>query len=256
MAAEALIDLSGKVFVVTGGNGGIGLGIARGVARAGGSVAIWARRPKESADAVAELESLGARAVAYPCDVADEERVDACMQETLADFGRLDGLVANAGVSSPQRFVDMPTDVWRRVLAVNLDGAFYCLRAAARRLVEQGDGGALVGVSSTSAIHGAPGQEHYAASKAAMEAVMRSLAVELARYRVRANSLLPGWTITELTAPGRQNEKFVANTTYRTPVRRWATPDEFEVIGAFLCDPSLTFHTGASMVVDGGYTVF
>lgn len=254
--AEALIDLTGKVFVITGGNSGIGLGIARGVARAGGSVAIWARRVKESAVAVAELEALGARAVAYPCDVTDESRVDACLAETLRDFGRLDGLVANSGTSGRHAFVDMPTEDWRHVLAVNLDGAFYCLRAAARQLVAQGEGGALVGMSSVSSIHGAPGQQHYAASKAAMEAVMRSLAVELARHRIRCNSLLPGWTHTPLTEPGRQNEKFVANTTSRTPVRRWAAPEDFEVIGAFLCDPTITFHTGASLVVDGGYTVF
>lgn len=106
-------------------------------------------------------------------------------------------------------------------------------------------------MSSVSAIHGDPGPEHYAASKSALEAVMRSLAVELARYGIRCNSLLPGWTTTGLTAAGWENEKFLANTTARTPVRRWTSPADFEVIGAFLCDRSLSFHTGTSMVVDG-----
>jgi NAD(P)-dependent dehydrogenase (short-subunit alcohol dehydrogenase family) len=150
----------------------------------------------------------------------------------------------------------MPLDEWHRVLQVNLDGAFLCLREAARVLVQQGQGGSLVGVSSTSAIHGAPGQEHYAASKTALLGVMRSLAVELARHQIRCNSLLPGWTETELTAAAMTHEKFMAATTGRTPVRRWATLHDFETVGAFLADPTLIFHTGDSMVVDGGYTVF
>jgi NAD(P)-dependent dehydrogenase (short-subunit alcohol dehydrogenase family) len=114
----------------------------------------------------------------------------------------------------------------------------------------------LVGVSSTSAIHGAPGQEHYSASKTALLGVMRSLAVELARHQIRCNSLLPGWTETELTAAAMTHENFMAATTGRTPVRRWATLHDFETVGAFLADPTLIFHTGDSMVVDGGYTVF
>ena len=129
-------------------------------------------------------------------------------------------------------------------------------REAARVLVSQGEGGSLVGVSSTSAIHGAPGQEHYATSKTAMLAMMRSLAVELARYGVRCNSLVPGWTETELTAPALGNAKFMETTTKRTPVRRWAASRDFETVGAFLADPALSFHTGDSLVVDGGYTVF
>jgi len=150
----------------------------------------------------------------------------------------------------------MPFAEWRNVMKVNLDGAFLCLREAARVLVRQEQGGSLVGVSSTSSIHGAPGQEHYAASKTAMLGMMRSLAVELARHRIRCNSLIPGWTETDLTASARENQKFIDNTTKRTPVRRWATPSDFETVGAFLADPTLTFHTGDNLVVDGGYTVF
>ncbi len=133
------------------------------------------------------------------------------------------------------------------MLHVNLDGAFLCLREAARVLVSQGQGGSLVGVSSTSAIDGAPGQQHYAASKTALLAVMRGLAVELARHMVRCNSLLPGWTDTELLAGAKTHEKFVTATIQRTPVRWWATLHDFETVGAFLGDPSLVFHTGDSM---------
>ena len=251
-----MIDLSGRVVIVTGGNSGIGLGIARGVARAGASVALWSRRAERNAEAVAELEGLGATAAGVRCDVSDEDNVAGAMRQTLDRFGRLDCLVANAGTAGKQPFTDMSLQEWHRVLQVNLDGAFLCLREAARVLVRQGQGGSLVGVSSTSAIDGAPGQQHYAASKTALLAVMRGLAVELARHRVRCNSLLPGWTDTELLAEAKTQEKFVTATISRTPVRRWATLHDFETVGAFLADPSLTFHTGDSMVVDGGYTIF
>jgi len=240
-----VIDLSGRVVIVTGGNSGIGLGIARGVARAGASIAIWSRRAERNA-----------AAIGIQCDVSDEGAVAGAMRATLDRFGRLDCLVANAGTAGKQPFTDMSLAEWHRVLQVNLDGAFLCLREAARVLVRQGQGGSLVAVSSTSAIDGAPGQQHYAASKTALLAVMRALAVELARHQVRCNSLLPGWTDTELLAGAKTHEKFVTATIGRTPVRRWATPHDFETVGAFLADPSLIFHTGDSMVVDGGYTIF
>ncbi len=251
-----MIDLSGRVVVVTGGNSGIGLGIARGAARAGASVAIWSRRAERNAEAVAQLEGLGAEALGVVCDVGDEASVSAAMAATLERFGRLDSLVANAGISGPQPFHEMTLDEWHRVMGINLDGAFLSLRAGAKVLVEQGEGGSLVGVSSTSAFFGAPGQQHYAASKTAMLAMMRGLAVELARHRVRCNSLIPGWTDTELTAPAKTYEKFVNATTQRTPVRRWGDLHDFEVVGAFLVDPTLSFHTGDSIVVDGGYSIF
>jgi hypothetical protein len=141
-------------------------------------------------------------------------------------------------------------------MAVNLDGAFLCFRAATRVLVDQGEGGALVGVSSTSAIHGAPANQAYSSSKAALLSMVRGLAVELARHGIRANSVMPGWTETDMTAPLFGWEKFMAATTARTPVRRWGTPDDFGAAAVFLCDPTQTFHTGDCLVVDGGYTVF
>ena len=136
-----MIDLSGRVVIVTGGNSGIGLGIARGVARAGASVAVWSRRHERNLTAVAELEQLGATAIAVQCDVSDEDKVAGAMRETLDRFGRLDCLVANAGTTGKQSFTDMPLGEWHRVLQVNLDGAFLCLREAARVLVGQGQGG-------------------------------------------------------------------------------------------------------------------
>jgi hypothetical protein len=252
-----MVDLTGKAFVVTGGNGGIGLGMAEGIVLAGGDVAIWARDAEKNAAAVQRLEALGGKAVAYVCDVADEESVVSTMRQSVADLGRCDGLFANAGRNGTGTpFIDLPLSEWRAVMAVNLDGVFLCLREAAKFLVEQQQGGSLIAVSSTSAIHGAAGNEAYGASKTALNGLVRALAVALARHKIRVNSLLPGWTITEMATGSYDNDRFRDVTTKRTPVRRWADPDEFREIGAFLADPTQTFHTGQEICVDGGYTVF
>jgi NAD(P)-dependent dehydrogenase (short-subunit alcohol dehydrogenase family) len=252
-----MIDLHGRVFVITGGNGGIGLALGEGIVDAGGAVAIWGRDADKNAAAVAALEARGGTARAYMCDVADEDRVVETMRQSREEFGRLDGCFANAGhggIVSP--IVDLTLDDWRTVMSVNLDGAFLTLREAARHLIDQGGGGSLVTISSTSSIHGAAGNQAYGTSKTALNGLMRALAVELARHRIRVNSLLPGWTITELAAAPYANDRFRDATIHRTPVRRWAEPSEFREVGAFLADPSLTYHTGQEVCVDGGYTIF
>ena len=250
-------DLSGKAFVVTGGNGGIGLGMAEGIAEAGGAVAIWARNEEKNTDAVRALQDIGGEAKSYICDVSNEEEVIRTLALTVKDFGRVDGLFANAGrggTGTP--LVDTSLEDWRKVMAVNLDGVFLCLREASRQLISQGSGGSLVAVSSTSAIHGAAGNEAYGTAKTAVTGLVRALAVSLARFQIRVNCLLPGWTVTELASPAFENEYFREVTTKRTPVRRWADPREFKEVGAFLADPSQTFHTGQQVCVDGGYTIF
>jgi NAD(P)-dependent dehydrogenase (short-subunit alcohol dehydrogenase family) len=252
-----LIDLRGKVFVVTGGNGGIGLGIAEGIVLSGGSVVVWGRKPAKNAEAVERLRALGGRAESYVCDVTREEQVTETMKRSITDLGRLDGLFANAGRGgSGTRFIDLPLEQWRAVMSVNLDGTFLTLREAARALVDQGEGGSLVAVSSTSAIHGSAGNEAYGTSKTAVNGLVRALAVALARHRIRVNALLPGWTLTELSRNAYANDDFRNATVKRTPVRRWADPSEYREVGAFLADPSQTFHTGQEVCVDGGYTVF
>ena len=252
-----MIDLSGKVFVVTGGNGGIGLGMAEGVVLSGGAVSVWGRNEDKNAQAVATLEALGGTASSFVCDVSDQRQVDDVLARTVDGHGRIDGLFANAGrggTGTP--FLDLTLEEWRSVMAVNLDGVFLTLQAAARQLVEQGDGGSLVAVSSTSAIHGAANNEAYGTAKTGLNGLVRALAVGLARHRIRVNSLLPGWTITELASGGYESDVFRTATIKRTPVRRWAEPSEFREVGAFLADPSQTYHTGQEVCVDGGYTVF
>jgi NAD(P)-dependent dehydrogenase (short-subunit alcohol dehydrogenase family) len=254
--------LDGHVAVVTGGNRGIGLGLAEGLVAAGATVALWARDEARNAEACGHLDKLGGgveggrRALGVRCDVSDEAQVAEAMRRTLAETGKVDSLFANAGVGGVAPFVDMSFAEWRRVMAINLDGAFLTLREAARHLVERGEGGSLVAISSVSAVHGAPNMEHYAASKTAILALVRGLAVELARHRVRCNAILPGWTETEMLEPGRSNQRWVDATIRRTPVRRWGVPSDFRDIAAYLADPAPVFHTGDSIVIDGGYTVF
>lgn len=251
-----MIDLTGHVSVVTGGNGGIGLGIALALAEAGADVAIWGRDEEKNGRARAQLEATGRRVVALRCDVADEAQVIGAMAETLGALGQVDSLFANAGIGGYAPFHQMSLAEWRRVTSVDLDGAFLTLREGARHMVERGEGGSLVAISSVSAIHGAPGMQHYAASKAGLLAMVRGMAVELARHRIRCNSILPGWTETDMLDRSAANPKFVESTTKRTPLRRWGTPEDVGRAAVFLADPSNLFHTGDSLVVDGGYSIF
>jgi NAD(P)-dependent dehydrogenase (short-subunit alcohol dehydrogenase family) len=252
------LDLTGKVALVTGGNGGIGLGMARSLAEAGADVAIWGTSAAKNAQAQAELERTGRRVLALECDVGDETAVIAAFDRTVQVLGRVDGCFANAGVSGRgvSSFLDMTTEEWNRVLRVNLHGAFYTFRTAAKHMVHRGEGGVLVGTASLAAIEAAPRSEHYAASKGAMISMVRAMAVEFARHRVRAHAILPGWIETDMTANAIGNPKFHGNVLPRIPMRRWGTGSDFGGIAVYLMSDASAYHTGDSFVIDGGYSLF
>ena len=185
-------QLDGRVAVVTGGNGGVGFGLAEALLDAGATVEIWGRNEAKTAAALDRLASPDRPNVsARPCDVADEAQVERALAETVAEHGRIDVMVANAGLGRFAPLLDTSLDDWRHVTATDLDGVFLCFREAARHMKEQG-GGALVAISSISALHGTPRHAAYAASKAGILGLVRSAAVELARYGIRVERAAPG----------------------------------------------------------------
>jgi NAD(P)-dependent dehydrogenase (short-subunit alcohol dehydrogenase family) len=253
-------DLSGKVALVTGGNSGIGVGMAEGLAAAGADVAIWGRSEKKLSAAEEQLRRHGGRVLARAIDVSDPEAVAAAMRECVTELGRLDAVFANAGIGRGGPFLDLQEADYRAVLGTNLDGVVWTLREAARHMVERAEagdrGGSLVAVSSLAAIEGAARSEAYAASKGAITALVRALAVEFARYGIRANSVLPGWITTPLSEAGQSNPTFVGKVLPRIPARRWGSPEDFAGIAVYLASDASVYHSGDSLVIDGGYAVF
>lgn len=260
-----LFDCRGKVTLVTGGNGGIGLGFARGVAKMGGDIAIWARNADKNAVAKADLEAAGAgRVETYQVDVASEEAIVAGYAQLLADFGRVDCVFANSGRASKSRSVlTLDAAEWHDLLAVNLHGAFFTLREGAKAMVARAEGGepggSLVYCGSLSMFHGIAGINNYAASKGGMGAVMRGMASELGKYGIRANTIAPGYVKTgigggdEISAEMQARMAAVdAHFSAKTPIKRAGSIEDFEGIGAYLASDASSFHSGDTIVIDGG----
>jgi len=258
MAYKAF-DLSGKTALITGGNSGIGLGMAEALAQAGASVCVWGTNAEKNKKALEKLKAHGAKAIALHCDVGDENEVETRFEETVKALGPVHACFANAGVSgraNVKSFTEMDADEWKRVTRVNLDGAFYTLRAAARHIVGHGKGGALVGTASLAAISGQPRGEHYAATKGGLISMIRALAVEFARHGIRANAILPGWIETAMTEKALNWDKFRDKVLPRVPVRRWGKPEDFGAIAVYLVSDASSYHTGDTFLIDGGYSLF
>ena len=253
-------DLTGRGAVVTGGNGGIGYGMARGLLAAGASVAVWGSNPDKTEQAKIKLAAEcgdASRVHAMVCDVGDESQVDAAFAASVAALGQVDACFANAGVSGKgTALMDMPLQEFQRVQRINVEGVFLTFRAAARHMVAHGQGGSLVATASTAALEGAARNCHYGASKGAVTSLVRALAMELARHRIRVNSILPGWIVTEMTERSVANDKFASAVMPRIPARRWGEIDDFSGIAVYLASQASGYATGEQFVIDGGYTKF
>jgi NAD(P)-dependent dehydrogenase (short-subunit alcohol dehydrogenase family) len=254
-------DLTGRVALVTGGNGGIGLGMAEALAQAGAGVEIWGTNAEKNAAALESLKAHGTKVSARIVDVSTEANVVAGFNATLAEHGRVDACFANAGVSNRWKsFLDIGGEDYRRVMAINLDGMIWTMREACRHMkarAEAGDpGGSIVAVGSLGALFGAPRNQDYTATKAAVISVTNGIAVEFARYGVRANSMLPGWTATGMTDAAQASDVFNEHVIGRVPYRRWGRPEEFGGIAVYLASDASSFHNGDAILIDGGYSKF
>jgi len=247
-----MFDLTGKVAIVTGGNGGIGLGIAKGLAGAGASVVVAGRDAKKSADAVA---ALGPKAIALPVDVADKASIEALVAETVKRFGRLDILVANAGVTVRKPPQDLTDEEWDHVLNVNLTGVFQSCRAAYPHMKAAG-GGKIITIGSMMSIFGAPFGAAYGATKGGVVQMTRAMATAWAPDNIQVNAILPGWIDTAMTQGARSYVPTLHQSVLeRTPAGRWGAPEDFSGIAVFLAAPASDFVTGTAIPVDGGYSI-
>ena len=244
---KGIFDLSEKVALITGGNGGIGLGMAEGLAECGASIAIWGRNKEKNEESKNLLSKYSIEVETYEVDVSQEKEVINNVKSVLNDFGRIDSVFANAGMNVfGGSFEEMDTDAYRKVLSVNLDGVFFTLRETTKHMVERakdGDiGGSVVGVASLAGIEGAAKTQPYSASKGGIISMIKGIAVEHARYGIRANTILPGWIATDMTTINQNNQKFTDKVISRVPMRRWGEPKDFCGIAAYLASDASAYH--------------
>jgi 2-dehydro-3-deoxy-D-gluconate 5-dehydrogenase len=250
-----LFDLSGRVAVVTGGNGGIGLGMALGMARAGAAIVVAGRDAAKNRAAVAEIQGLGAQASAIAVDVLKEDSCRALVADTMQAHGRLDILVNNAGMSIRKQPEQYTLAEWHTVLDSNLTSAFLCSQAAYPGM-KKGGAGKIINIGSMMSIFGAPFATAYAASKGGMVQMTKSMATAWAKDNIQVNAILPGWIDTALTRRAREQIAGLHDSVLkRTPAGRWGMPDDFAGIAVFLAAQASDFVTGAAITVDGGYSV-
>ena len=250
-----LFDLKGRVAVVTGGNGGIGLGMARGLAAAGAAVAVVGRDAAKSKRAVSELAALGVPAEAVEADVSQEDAVRAATARVAERFGRVDILVNNAGINIRKAPQEYSLAEWRQVLDTNLTSAFLLSQAVYPLMKRQG-GGKIINIGSMMSIFGAAFAGHYAASKGGIVQFTRATASAWARDNIQVNAVLPGWIDTDLTRNARAQVTSLHDSILaRTPAGRWGVAEDLAGIAVFLGGPASDFVTGTAIPVDGGYSI-
>lgn len=251
----SLFDLTGRVAVVTGGNGGIGLGMAEGLAAAGATVVLAARNKEKLAAAVETIQTRGGKAASCDVDVTSRESVDAMVQHVADQFGSLDIMVANAGTNIRKLPQDYSLDDWKLILDINLTGTFHCVQAAYPHLKASGRG-KVITIGSMASILGLPFAAPYASTKGGVVQLTRVLASAWAKDNIQANCILPGWIDTELTRKARTDISGLHDRVVdRTPAGRWGEPKDFGGIAVFLASSASDFVTGTAIPVDGGYSI-
>ncbi len=249
-----MFDLKGRVAIITGGNGGIGLGMARGLARAGAGICVAARDESKSGRAVEELKTLGSDSFSVFVDVTEEASVEAMIKKVMDRYGRIDILVNNAGMSIRGPVQSLKLEDWRKVLDTNLTGAFLCSRAVYPCMKRQG-GGKVINIGSMLSIFGSSFAPAYSASKGGIVQLTKSTAVAWACDNIQVNAVLPGWIDTDLTRKAREHAPGLHDAVLaRTPCRRWGNMDDLAGAAVFLASPASDFVTGAAIPVDGGYS--
>ena len=262
-----LIDLTGKTALVTGGNGGLGLGYATGLAKSGADVMIWGRNPDKNKAAVKQLEQYGGRVFAAQVDISSEEEVVAGMRDAVAKMGRLDCAVANAGIlTRVDSFLNLTSEKYHKLLAASQHGNFFTLREAARHMAERskagGGGGSLIICGSLAVVRGVPSMEHYAAAKGALASMMRCIAVEFGPLDIRCNMILPGMYRTDMADKSDEplkpdevefQERLFDSFKAATPLGRLGQTTDLEAACAFLASDASSFISGIELPVDGGW---
>ena len=255
--AENLFDLTGQVALVTGANSGLGFGFAEGLARAGSDLVIWGRRADANERAAEKLRAFGGRVHSASVDVSDEAEIVAGVADALAQMGRIDTVIANAGIATQKPFIEMDAQTWHGLMDINLHGAVFTLREVAKHMVERAErgdrGGSMILCGSGSIFQGVPTLTHYGAAKGALDALCKGLAAELGPYGIRANVIAPGYIITEMTQVNPEAAEARAKVvSERAPIGRPGQPDDLWGAAVYLASELSRYHTGDTLLIDGG----
>lgn len=251
--AENLFDLTGKVALVTGANSGLGLGFAEGLARAGSDLVIWGRRQEANERAADKLRAFGVRVHDQSVDVSDEASIVRGVSDALNAMGKIDTVVANAGIASQRAFIDLDSAAYHGLINVNQHGVVFTLREVAKHMVARGEGGSMIVCGSGSIFQGVPTMTHYGAAKGALAALAKGIAAELGPHGIRCNVIAPGFFLTEMTmADPELGETIASMVAARAPLGRAGKPDDLWGAVVYLASDLSRYHTGDTLVIDGG----